>query len=499
MSAGPITAGTSAGAGTFDVRDPRTGELVGTFPQHGEREVAAAVQRARAAAAWWGQLGFTGRRRRLDAFRAVLVAQLPRLVSAVREETGKPVAEAELEVVLCLDHLAWAARNAERVLGRRRVRPTVLSPNLSASVERKPLGVVGVIGPWNFPVFTPLGSIVPALAAGNAVVHKPSELAPGVGALLVRAFAEVVPEQPVLQLVTGDGRTGEALCRSGVDKIAFTGSTAAAKRVAAACAERLTPLVAECGGKDAFVVDEDADVRAAARAALWSAMVNAGQTCTATERAYVHRAVHEPFLAALLEEARGVRAGTDDDAALGPLRTAAQVARLESHVADAVARGGRVLLGGAPADGLVVQPTVLDGVPDDALVEQEETFGPVLSVHVVADAEEAVRRANGTRYGLGATVFGGRRAGWIARALRTGAVSVNCAFGFAQVPALPFGGVGDSGFGRVHGPDGLREFSAPQSVARQRFRLPLEVRSFTLGARERSSIVALASLVHGRR
>ena len=493
------TGQTSAGTAVFDVHAPATGEVVGTFPLQGQEEADAAVQRARAAARWWDGLGFAGRRRRLDAFRALLAGQLPRLVSAVREETGKPAAEAALEVAMCLDHLAWAARNAERVLGRRRVRSGALSVNLSASVERKPLGVVGVIGPWNFPVFTPLGSIVPALAAGNAVVYKPSELAPGVGALLVRVFAEVVPEQPVLQLLTGGASTGEALCRSGVDKIAFTGSTAAAKRVAAACAEGLVPLVAECGGKDAFVVDEDADVPVAARAALWSAMVNAGQTCIGTERAYVHRAVHEPFVAALLREARGLRAGTDDGAPIGPLRTAAQVARLESHVADAVARGGRVLLGGAPADGLVVQPTVLDGVPDDALIEQEETFGPVLSVHVVADADEAVRRANGTRYGLGATVFGGRGAERIARALRTGAVSVNCAFGFAQVPSLPFGGGGDSGFGRVHGPDGLREFSAPQAVARQRFRPPLEVRSFTRTARDDARLAAVVALVHGRR
>ena len=484
---------------TFDVRDPGTGEVVGTYPRHGEAEVGDAVERARHAAAWWHGLGFAGRRRRLDAFRGVLADGVHRLAAVVREETGKPTSDAVLEVALTLEHLAWTARNAERVLGPRRVRTTALSANLSASVERKPLGVVGVIGPWNFPVFTPLGSVVPALAAGNAVVLKPSELAPGVGAWLVSAFAGVVPEQPVLQLVTGDGSTGEALCRSGVDKIAFTGSTAAAKRVMAACAGTLTPLVAECGGKDAFVVDADADVEAAARAAVWSAMSNAGQTCVGTERVYVHRAVHDAFVAALLRQVRGLRAGSDPAARIGPVRTAAQVARIEEHVADALARGGRVLFDGGPTAGTVVQPVVLADVPDEALANREETFGPTLTVQVVADAEEAVRRANGTRYGLGATVFAGRDAVRIARRLRTGAVSVNCPLGFTQVPALPFGGVGDSGFGRVHGPDGLREFSAPQSIARRRFRLPLDVASFTRSARDDARVAALVGLLHGRR
>ncbi|NAZ87656.1 aldehyde dehydrogenase family protein [Kineococcus indalonis] len=488
-----------AAPGTFEVRAAGTGELVGTFPVQGEQDVAAAVARAREAARWWGELGFAGRRRRLDAFRGLLARQVHRLAAVVREETTRPTADAVLEVALTLEHVAWAARNAERVLGPRRVRTTALSANLSASVERKPLGVVGVIGPWNFPVFTPLGSIVPALAAGNAVVYKPSELAPGVGAWLVEAFARVVPEQPVLQLLTGDASTGEALCRGGVDKIAFTGSTAAARRVMAACAGTLTPLVAECGGKDAFVVDEDADVEAAARAAVWSAVVNAGQTCIGTERVYVHRAVHDAFVAALLREVRGVRAGTDPGAVLGPLRTPAQAARVEAHVADAVARGGRVLFDGGPAEGTVVQPVVLADVPDEALANQEETFGPLLTVRAVADVDEAVRRANGTRYGLGATVFGGRGAERVARRLRTGAVSVNCAFGFAQVPTLPFGGVGDSGFGRVHGPDGLREFSAPQALARQRFRLPLAVTGFARSARDDARVAALLGLVHGRR
>ncbi|HYA49536.1 MAG TPA: aldehyde dehydrogenase family protein, partial [Streptosporangiaceae bacterium] len=233
------THGQARQAETFDTVNPATSEVIATFPIHGPAEVDAAVERAREAAAWWSGLGWKERQTRLLAWKSYLIRYIGRLAELIHNETGKPLADAQLEIFLAVVHLDWAARNARRVLGPRRVRSGMPAINLASWVEYAPLGVIGVIGPWNYPVFTPMGSIAYALAAGNAVVFKPSELTPATGGWLVSSFAEVVPEHPVLQLVTGADGTGEALARSAVDKISFTGSSATARKVMAACAGNL--------------------------------------------------------------------------------------------------------------------------------------------------------------------------------------------------------------------------------------------------------------------
>jgi succinate-semialdehyde dehydrogenase / glutarate-semialdehyde dehydrogenase len=469
----------ATGGATFESTSPASGEVVGTFPVQGAEQVAEALSRARRAAAWWAGLGADGRRRRLLAFKALLARRCDDLVDLVHRENGKPAADAFVEVLLAVEHLDWAARNAAKVLRPRRAASTLVLANHAASVEYQPLGVVGVIGPWNYPVLTPTGVIASALAAGNAVLFKPSEHTPAAGCFLADAFAEVVPEQPVLQAVTGDGTTGSALCLAGVDKVAFTGSPATGRRVMAACAERLTPVVLELGGKDAMVVDEDADVDAAAEQAVWGAMANAGQTCLAIERVYVVDRVYDRFVDRVVDLAARVRAGAAADADIGPITVPGQLEVIRRHLADAVERGARALVGGPRAvRPPYVDPVVLVDVPDDALVMREETFGPVLPVVRVGDADEAVRRANASAYGLGAAVFARRRADPLARALRSGMTSVNSVQTFAGMPSLPFGGAGESGFGRVHGPDGLREFSRSKAVTRQRFPLPFSVLSF---------------------
>src|SRR5215468_305844 len=234
---------------TFDSVNPATSEVIATFPVFGQAEVNDAVERAQDAAAWWAGLGWKERQTRLLAWKSHLTRYIGRLAETVHTETGKPLDDAKLEIVLAILHLDWAAKNARKVLGPRRVRSGLTALNQAAYVEYAPLGVVGVIGPWNYPVFTPMGSLDYALAAGNAVVFKPSEFTPAVGGWLVSSFADVVPEHPVLQLVTGGAETGEALARSAVDKISFTGSSATARKVMAACAENLTPMIAGCGGK----------------------------------------------------------------------------------------------------------------------------------------------------------------------------------------------------------------------------------------------------------
>jgi len=484
---------------TFDSLSPVTGDVVGTWPVHSAEDVGAAVERATEGAAWWSALTFDQRADRLNTWAGVMTRRIAQLAEVVHQETGKPHSDATLEAALALDHVAWAAKNAGKVLGRHRVSSGLVMANQAATVQYLPLGVIGIIGPWNYPVFTPMGSIAYALAAGNAVVFKPSELTPGVGHWLAATFAEVVPDHAVFQVVTGLGETGAALCRAGVDKLAFTGSTATGKKVMAACAETLTPVVIEAGGKDAVLVDEDADLDAAADATLWGACSNAGQTCVGVERAYVHDRVYDEFLSRLLDKARDLRAEDTPNAKIGPITLPSQLAVIRSHIADAVERGGRAVLGGPDAVGeRYVQPTVLVDVPEDSPAIQEETFGPTVTVTRVRDMDEAVAKANGTRYGLGSTVFAKARGMELAGRIRSGMTAVNGVITFAAIPSLPFGGVGDSGFGRVHGPDGLKEFTYAKAIARQRFKPLLALTSFTRTAKADSQLTQIVTMLHGR-
>src|ERR1022692_1315094 len=230
------TQGQAKPAATFDTLNPATSEVIATFPVSGEAEVGQAVDRARQAASWWAGLSWKDRKTRLMAWKSSLPRYIGRLAELVHTETGKPLGDAQLEIMLAIVHIDWAARQARKVLGPHKVRSGIVAINQAATVEYQPLGVVGVIGPWNYPVFTPMGSIAYALAAGNAVVFKPSEFTPAVGGWLVSSFAEVVPDYPVLQLVTGLGETGSFLARSAVSKIAFTGSSATAQKMKGACA-----------------------------------------------------------------------------------------------------------------------------------------------------------------------------------------------------------------------------------------------------------------------
>ncbi|HEX4705397.1 MAG TPA: aldehyde dehydrogenase family protein [Pseudonocardiaceae bacterium] len=483
----------------FNSTDPRTGEFVGSHPVHGPADVARHVTDARKAAGWWAGLGFDGRKQRLDAWRKLIAHRVEDLVTLISAETGKPADDARLELVLVIDHLHWAAANADRVLRRRAVRVGMLMLNQVATVEYKPLGVVGVIGPWNYPVFTPMGSIAYALAAGNTVVFKPSEYTPGVGTWLADTFAEVVPEHPVLSVVTGPGETGAALCRSGVDKLAFTGSAATGRRVMAACAESLIPVLMECGGKDALIVDTDADLDAAADAAVWGAMANAGQTCAGVERVYVVDSLADEFVEQVADRARTLRTGSHAGADLGPMTMPSQVDVVRSHIEDALAKGGKAVVGGLDSvRPPFVEPVVLVDVPEDSIAVTDETFGPIIVINRVRDADEAVELANAGHYALGAAVFAKARGPELAGAMRAGMVSINSVLSFAAVPALPFGGSGESGFGRIHGADGLREFTRVQSVTRQRFRPLLRAMSFARGGRTVRRLSRLVRMRYGR-
>src|SRR4051812_45984623 len=509
MAVPPLDRVTAASAGTvdrhattetFESTDPATGAVVGVFPVHDDDAVRETVERARPAAAAWRELGFDGRKQRLAAYRGYLARRMHELADLVHRENGKPQADAVLEITLAIDHLAWAGAHARRTLGPRRVNPGLLAANHAASLEYQPLGVVGVIGPWNYPVFTPMGSIAYALGAGNAVVFKPSEFTPAVGAWLAAAWRAAVPDvADVFQLVTGSGETGAALCRAGVGKLAFTGSATTGRTVMATCAETLTPVLMECGGKDAMIVDDDADVVAAADAAVWGGMSNAGQTCIGIERVYATSAVYDRFVAEVTKQVDGLRPGSDDEATYGPMTMASQSDVVRRHLDDAIGAGGRAATGGT-LDGGYITPTVLLDVPETSTAVTEETFGPTITIAKVADAEEGLRRANATNLGLGGSVFSGStaKAMDLARRMRSGMTSINSVLTFASVPALPFGGVGDSGFGRIHGADGLREFTRAKAITRQRVALPVNLMSFGRPAAAADALARVMGIVHGR-
>jgi aldehyde dehydrogenase (NAD+) len=500
---------TAASAGTVDRRattetvestNPATGAVVGVFPVHDAAAVRETVERARPAAEKWRALDFDGRKQRLAAYRGYLARRMHELADLVHRENGKPHADAILEITLAIDHLAWAANHARKVLGPRKVHAGMLAANHAAYLEYQPMGVVGVIGPWNYPVFTPMGSIAYALSAGNAVVFKPSEFTPAIGAWLAAAWRAAVPDAvDAFQVVTGFGDTGSALCRAGVDKLAFTGSAPTGRKVMAACAENLVPVLMELGGKDAMIVDADADISAAAEAAVWGGMTNAGQTCIGIERVYVHDAVYQPFVAKVTERASKLRPGSDAKADYGPMTMPGQVDVVRRHVEDALDRGGRAVVGGREAvRAPYVDPVVLTDVPEDSAAVCEETFGPTLVVNRVRDMDEGNERANGTGYGLGGAVFSASRGEQLAERMRAGMVSVNSTIAFAGVPALPFGGIGQSGFGRIHGADGLREFTSPRSIVRQRFAPPLNMMRFPRSRRADRMFLGLIRNLYGR-
>jgi acyl-CoA reductase-like NAD-dependent aldehyde dehydrogenase len=484
---------------TFLSLHPATGQEIGRFPINDSHEVERIVEGARVAATWWQSLSARSRESRLLAWNAILTKRIDEVATLISNETGKPFSDARLEATLAIGHLSWAAKHAKKYLRPDSRAPGLFMANMSAKVERAPFGVIGVIGPWNYPLFTPMGSIAYALAAGNAVVFKPSEYTPAIAHFLASTLLEVVPEVPLLQIITGFAATGEALCRSKADKIAFTGSTGTAKKVAAVCAESLKPMIAECGGKDAVIVAADANLSLAAEQTLWSAMSNAGQSCIAAERVYVEQPVAAEFIDLISEMARKLQPGSESSASYGAATMARQVEIVESHIKDALARGGNAVVGGEESvQRPYIHPVIIANVPEDSIAMTEETFGPTLCINSVETIDDAIRLANDSRYGLGASVWSKHKGDAIASKLHCGMISVNSAFAFTAVATVPFGGVGDSGYGRIHGREGLLEMTFARSIVSRRFKPPLSFTTFKRTAKTDSLINKLVQILHSR-
>lgn len=485
---------------TFESLNPATGEVVGIFPVTTAKEVDDCVARAQAASERWSVLSFRKRLIVLRDWASLLTREIDNAAELIHRETGKPLSDAKLEVAISIEHISWAAKFAPKVLSPQNRPSGLLMFNMASQVQRVPFGVVGVIGPWNYPMFTPMGSIAYALAAGNTVVFKPSEYTPAIGAWLGETFSRIAPFADILTVVTGTPETGIALTESAVGKISFTGSTRTAKKVAATCAERMTPVVLECGGKDPVLVDRDADIKKAAEVTLWHAMANAGQSCIGAERVYVHQEVADQFTRAIVEMASQIKAGYEDGANYGPATMPSQLKVIKAHIDDAVKRGGVFLLGdkNSVKDGYV-QPVILCNVPEESKAMTEETFGPTLVINTVHHMDEAVDLANNTSYGLGAAVWSKKNGKKIASLLNCGMVSINSAFSFAAIGSVPFGGVKDSGYGRIHGAEGLLEFTFPRTVVKTRFNIPLQFTTFQRTGFADKTIMRLVNLLHRRR
>ena len=484
---------------SFDSHNPATGDVVGTYPMMSGKEVTEIAAQARAAAAQWQQLGFSGRKKVLISWCSLIMNRIDQIAALVSLETGKPVSDAKLEVSLAASHLGWAARHAEEIMRTSYRAPGLLMANMSATVQRSPLGVVGVIGPWNYPIFTPMGSISYALAAGNTVIFKPSEYTPGVGVWLEESFNEVAPFADIFTTITGLGETGGALCTSGVDKISFTGSTRTAKIVAAQCATNMVPVVLECGGKDPVIVAADANLARAVDATIWSAMANAGQSCIGAERVYVDEKVADRFVELAVELAKTIHAGAPGDGNYGPATMPSQIKVIQKHIKAAIVDGGTCAYGGPDSvKPPFVQPVILLNVPEDSTAVREETFGPTIIINRVKNMREAIDLSNASSYGLGANVWSRRQGKRIAAELACGMVAINSTFSFAAVASVPFGGVKDSGYGRVHGPEGLLEYTYARTVVRTRFNLPMKFLSFKRRPKDDSLVIALTKMLKGR-
>ena len=475
----PMTRPEPSTQSTIEVFNPATRAKVGEVPVQGRAEVAAAVQRARGAQHEWAARSFRERAKLLYRYRDVLVDNKERIADVLTSETGKPRGDAYgVELFYVCDAIGFWAKRAAGFLADQKIRPHLLMTKRVYSTY-VPMGVVGIIGPWNFPLNLTIGDAVPALMAGNAVVIKPSEVTPFSALLGVELAGAAGFPEGLLQTVTGYGQTGGDLVDL-VDMVHFTGSVATGKKVAQRATAQLKPVTLELGGKDPMIVLRDADLERAANAAVWGGLVNAGQVCISVERVYVEEPVYDAFVHKVVERVKALRQGlADGDVDIGSMTFPPQLEKVESHVADAVAQGAKVLTGGRrnpSLPGLFYEPTVLVDVSHDMTAMRDETSGPTIPIMRVRDEEEAIRLANDSPYGLGASVWtkDATRGRALARRIESGAVCVNdCLVNYLTVDA-PMGGRKESGLGRRHGAEGIRKYCHQQTVVVDRFGLKSE-------------------------
>ena len=496
-------------AARIECRDPATQERLGEVPVMDDAAVRAIVERGRLAQPAWGRARFQTRRRVLQDVLDWILAHQPRICELAVRDSGKTMVDAALgEVFPVCEKLRYTIAHGARDLAPER-RASGFLAHKAARVEYVPVGVVGVIAPWNFPFHNMFCPTIPALFAGNAVVVKVSEWASASAAELAAIFQDALARhgfsRDLVQVVFGYGETGAALVRSGADKIFFTGSPANGRKVMATASETLTPVVLELGGKDPMIVCDDANLEHAIRQAMLGVYTACGQMCVGVERVYVHTSVYDRFVQEVVQRVQRLRqgpplAGTVD---IGAMTMPGQLAIIEGLIEDAVARGARVLTGGRRREELGAQffePTVLVDVDHTMRIAREEQFGPVMVVMRFSTDEEAIRLATDTAYGLGSSVFtkSPARGNRIARRIRSGMSVVND-YGIAyMIQSLPFGGVGISGVGRINGREGLRACCHTRAIVTDRFPTGAGVSVYPIQESTFSLVESVVQLIYSR-
>ena len=457
------------------VRAPASGDVLGEVPVHGPDEVRAVVERARRAQQRWGSLSVAERARRLRLYVTALVEREEELTDLMSREAGKPTQEALVHEVLAATVVGdYFCSHAEKILAPREVELTLLKHRRS-TLHFAPRGVVGLITPWNFPLLMPLRDLFLAVVAGNAVVLKPSEVTPLIARKAKELWDQAGLPPDLFQVVTGNGPTGAALIDAGIDFCVFTGGVATGRRVAAMCGERLIPCVMELGGKAPLIACADADVELTARAAVAGGFANAGQVCIGVERVYAHESIADRLEARVVELTKALRVGDPkrETVDVGAIIFPKQIAVAEAHIEDALKKGATLAAGGKrkPGRGQFFEPTVLTGCNHEMTVMTEEIFGPIVPIMRVSSDEEALRHANRSHLGLNAYVFtrDSKYGAELAARVEAGSVLVNDVLTNGGMPEAPFGGIKQSGFGRVMGDDALREMCHVRHVNVDRF------------------------------
>ena len=458
---------------TITVTNPITGETVGSVRATAPSDVHPIVQKSRETFETWGLLTPSERRPHLRAFTRTVLKNMDRIADVIISETGKHRGDSLAEITAALTVMDYATRTAHRALRSKKGAAWPL-PSTRGWTEYSPMGVAGVISPWNYPFYLPMLSVIQALAAGCTVVLKPSEVAPFSGALIEDLAREAGLPDGVVTVIHGFGDTGAALVKT-ADMIAFTGSSEIGKLIAAEASSTLKPLILELGGKDAMIVLEDANVNDAARAAATFGVFNAGQTCVGVERVYVVDEIYDDFVAEVMKAMGSLNAGHGDNADIGPMIDRRQVDTIEAHMRDAIDKGASVVMGGNRYEtrhAIYYEPTVVLDVDHSMDLIRDETFGPILPIMRVSDEATALHLANDSRYGLHGSVWtkDKRRGERVASRMRTGTVAINDHLVNFFYPSIKLGGIGDSGISGVLGEEGIKAFCVHKSITAARFR-----------------------------